>query len=88
MDQFNLIHEGVVIGAVTRLRSYVELREGTVIGAHCYIDSGVKCSGDCVIEDWVTLRYDAIIARGCHIGEGTYVCPQVMTNNLNHEREE
>ncbi len=34
------------------------------------------------------LRYDSIIARGCDIGDDAYVCPQVMTNNLNHLREE
>jgi UDP-N-acetylglucosamine acyltransferase len=28
------------------------------------------------------LRYDAIIARGVEIGDDTYICPRVMTNNL------
>ena len=30
----------------------------------------------------MTLRYDVIIARGVEIGDGTYICPRVMTNNL------
>jgi UDP-2-acetamido-3-amino-2,3-dideoxy-glucuronate N-acetyltransferase len=79
-----VIEDDVVIGDSTRLRAYVELRAGTQIGERCYIDSGVKMSGDCVIGDDVTVRYDAIIARGCMIGEGTFISPQVMTINLDH----
>jgi UDP-2-acetamido-3-amino-2,3-dideoxy-glucuronate N-acetyltransferase len=92
-----VIDEGVVIGSYnfidchigknTKIQNHVELRAGTVVGVNCYIDSGVKCSGDCIIEDDVTLRYDAIIARGCLIGEQSYICPQVMFNNLNHNEE-
>lgn len=83
-----VIEDGVEIGGGTILKSFVELRAGTVIGRYCYIDSGVKSSGDCVIEDDVTLRYDTILARGCHIGAGSYLCPRVMTINLDHRREE
>ncbi len=77
----------MVIGDRTRLRAYVELRAGTRIGERCYIDSGVKMSGDCVIGNDVTVRYDAIIARGCVIGDGTFISPQVMTINLDHKGE-
>lgn len=83
-----VIADDVEIEKGTRVRSFVELRPGTRIGEGCYIDSGVKSSGRNVIGDRVTLRFDAIIARGCNIGSDTYVCPQVMTNNLNHEGEE
>lgn len=76
------------IGAGTRVRSFVELRDGTEIGCDCYVDSGVKCSGQCLIGDRVTLRYDAIIARGCTIGDDTFVAPQVMTINLDHTGRE
>jgi len=72
------------VGEATRIRSFVELRDGTEIGRRCYIDSGVKSSGDCVIGDNVTLRYDAIIARGCRIGNSSFVSPQTMTVNLDH----
>jgi len=75
----------VYVGVGTRIRSFVELRAGTSIGAQCYIDSGVKMSGDCWIGDSVTVRYDAIIARGCEIGDETYICPQVMFNNLDSD---
>ena len=30
----------------------------------------------------MTLRYDTILARGCKVGDGSYICPRVMTNNL------
>jgi len=70
------------IGEGTVIQSFVEIRSNTTIGKHCYIDSGVKMSGECHIHDSVTLRYDTIIARGCIIGEGTYFSPKCMTNNL------
>ncbi len=52
------------------------------IGKNCYIDSRVSTSGNCVVGDGLTLRYDTILARGCRVGDRTYVCPRVMTNNL------
>ena len=81
------IESGVIIGDRTVIRSNVELRANTVVGADCYIDSGVKSSGDNVIGNGVTLRFDCIVARGCDIGDRSYICPQVMTNNLNHKQE-
>ena len=74
----------VKIGAHTRVQSYVELRDETLIGEHCYIDSGVKSSGHNRIGDHVTIRYDAILARGCTVGDHTFIAPQVMTINLDH----
>jgi len=85
---FCVIEDNVVIGDNTVIKSYVELREGTVIGTNCYIDSRVSSSGDCEIGNNVTIRYDSIIARGIKIGDDTYVCPKVMTNNLNTEHEQ
>lgn len=81
------IESGVVIGDGTVIRSNVELRMNTIIGADCYLDSGVKSSGHNVVGNGVTLRFDCIIARGCDIGDRSYICPQVMTNNLNHMQE-
>lgn len=81
------IIDDVVIGPGTVIKSHVEIRSGTRIGAMCYLDSGVKISGNAEIGDAVVLRYDTIIARGCRIGEDTYVSPQVMFQNLDHERQ-
>ena len=36
----------------------------------------------------VTLRYDTILARGVVVGDGTYICPRVMTNNLDAEKSQ
>jgi UDP-N-acetylglucosamine acyltransferase len=88
MGEFCHIHPRVRIGRGTTLRSYVELREDTVIGDYCYLDSGVKTSGKCVIGNNVTLRYDSIIARGVEIGEGTFISPQLMTENLDYHVKE
>lgn len=85
---FCIIEDGVIIGDNTVIRNYVELRTDTIIGENCYIDSRVSSSGSCVIGDNVIIRYDSIIARGIRIGNGTYICPKVMTNNLNTEHEQ
>jgi len=88
IGNFCVIHDDVSIGAGTELKDYVELRSGTHIGSECYIDSRVSSSGNCKIGNKVTLRYDSIIARGVEIGDNSYICPRVMTNNLNTEKEQ
>jgi UDP-3-O-[3-hydroxymyristoyl] glucosamine N-acyltransferase len=88
IGRFCIIERNVVIGNDVRLRNFVELRYGTIIGNGCYIDSGVKSSGQNRIGNDVTIRYDAIIARGCDIGDGCYICPQVMFNNVDHHGEQ
>ncbi len=85
VGNFCVLHDGVEIGEGTVVKDYVELRPGTVIGKHCYIDSRVSSSGNCVVEDHVTVRYDSILARGVHIGQHSYICPRVMTNNLDKD---
>ena len=80
------IFNGVTIGNNTRVQSFVEMRSNTTIGNDCYIDSFVAFSGESVIGNNVTLRYSAIIARGVRIGDNTYVCPLVMTNNLDSSK--
>jgi len=85
IGHYNIIHPNCKVGDDVQLRSNVELRPKTTIGNDCYIDSGVKSSGKNYIGDGVTLRYDSIIARGCRIEDGSYICPQVMTNNVDHE---
>lgn len=80
------IRPDVTIGSNTQIMNHVEIRSSTRIGSNCYIDSGVAFSGQSVIGDNVTLRYKVIIARGVRIGSNTYICPQVMTNNLDTNR--
>ena len=82
------LHSGVVIGDDTVVLDYVELRQGTIVGRNCYIDSRVSSSGDVILEDEVTVRYDAILARGLRVGAKTYICPRVMTNNLDTEHRQ
>ena len=86
IGEFVVIEDGVEIGDNTVIKNFVELRENTIVGKDCYIDSRVSTSGNCEIGNNVTLRYDSIIARGCKIGDNTYVCPRVMTNNLDTEK--
>ena len=88
IGDFCIIEEGVEIGDNTVIKNYVELRKGTKIGSNCYIDSRVTSSGDCQVADNVIVRYDSILARGVYIGEYTYICPKMMTNNLNTDKEQ
>jgi len=88
IGSFCVIADDAEIGEGTVIQSYVEIRSGTIIGKNCYIDSGVKFSGKCKIGNNVTLRYDTIIARGVDVGDGSYLCPRVMTNNLNTEEKQ
>ena len=82
IGSYCIIEDDVVIGDNTVIKNFVELRKNTIVGKNCTIDSRVSTSGNCRIGDNVTLRYDTIVARGCDIGDDTYVCPRVMTNNL------
>ena len=88
MGEFNYIHEGVTVGDNVKIKSYVELRNGTVIGDDCYIDSGVKSSGQNRVGNRVTLRYDSILAKGVIIEDDVFISPQFMTENVNHKGEE
>ena len=81
------IYPKVQVGDNCNIRSYVELRNGTIIGDDCYIDSGVRSSGECIIGSRVTLRYNAIIAKGTKIIDDVFISPQLMTENLNHKGE-
>ena len=84
IGEFNYIHENVVVGDNVEIKSHVELRPDTVIGDDCYVDSGVKTSGQCWIGNVVTLRYNTIIAKGTIIEDHVFISPQLMTENLNH----
>jgi len=84
----NHIHRGVTVGDDCKIKSFVELREGTVFGDGCYIDSGVVSSGLCKIGDRVILRYKSIIAKGTEIEDDVFISPQFMTENVSHRGEE
>lgn len=88
IGQYVIIEDNVEIGDGTIIKNFVELRNGTIIGKDCYIDSRVSTSGNCIIENNVTVRYDTILARGCKVGRNTYICPRVMTNNLDSGGEQ
>ncbi|MEZ4798574.1 MAG: DapH/DapD/GlmU-related protein [Flavobacteriales bacterium] len=88
IGHFCIIEDDVEIGDGTVIKNYVELRKNTKIGQNCYVDSKVSSSGDVIVGDNVTLRYDTILARGCRVGDNTYICPRVMTNNLNTGHEQ
>ena len=79
-----IIEKRVQVGLGVTLKHRVELRENTVIGDDCYLDSVVISSGDCVIGSHVTIRYNSIIAKGTQIMDDVFISPQLMTENLDH----
>jgi len=88
LGSFNVIEEGVKLGARVTIKNHVELRKGTVIGDDCYIDSGVSSSGYNLVGDRVRIRYKSILARGVIIEPDVFISPKLMTENLNHKGEE
>ena len=81
-----VIEGGVIVGNNCTIKNYVELRKGTVIGDDCYIDSRVSTSGECRIENRVTIRYSSILAKGVVLEDDVFIAPQLMTENLDHNR--
>lgn len=88
IGSFNLIEENVKVGDNVKIRNYVELRKGTRIGDNCYIDSGVKSSGQNRVGNRVILRYASILAKGVKIEDDVFISPQLMTENVNQYGEE
>jgi len=88
IGHFNHIHENVKVGDDVIICSYVELRPDTIIGNGCYIDSGVKSSGQCEIGNDVIVRYDTIIARNVIIEDEVFLSPQVMFINVPFTKKE
>lgn len=81
------IQAGTIIGNNCEFRNYIELRANTSLGDSCYIDSKVSSSGNVKVGNHVTLRYETILARGVIIEDNCYLCPRVMTNNLNKDKD-
>lgn len=79
IGNFCIIEDGVIIGDNVTVKSHIELREGTVIGNNCYIDSYVRSSGRNRIDNNVTIRFGATIARGVWIDDEVFIAPNVMT---------
>jgi len=86
IGKYCVIEEGVVVGDNCTVKNYVELRKGTIIGDDCYIDSRVSSSGECRIGNRVTVRYSSILARGVVLEDDVFIAPQLMTENLDHQR--
>jgi len=87
IGEFNRIHENVRVGDDVTIRNFIELRPGTVIGDGCYIDSGVKSSGQNRIGNNVVIRYDTILAREVTVEDDVFISPQVTTVYKTHERK-
>ena len=88
IGEFCIIEDGVEIGDYTVVKNYVELRRNTKIGKRCYVDSAFKSSGDVVVGDNCTLRYNAILARKVTVGSNVFIAPNVMTIYSSHKGEQ
>lgn len=82
-----IIDEDTKIGIGTDIGAFTEIRKGVQIGVECYIDSYVCMTGDARIGNQVTIRNRCTIARGTEIGDGTFIAPHCMFQNLDTDRE-
>lgn len=82
IGKYCVIADDVKIGKGTVIGDFVEIRSGVTIGEDCYIDSRVTFTGNAVVGNNVSIRNACIIARGVEIGDRSFLCPQVMFNNL------
>lgn len=82
-----LLGKNVEIGRGTVVMNNVEIRDNVSIGQNCYVDSGVIVTGEATIGDNVTLRNYVVVARGSKIGDGSFLAPRVMFNNLDSEKK-
>lgn len=80
-----VIQEGCVVGDDVTIEHFVLLKAGTIIGSRVFVDSYVKSSGDNLIGDDVTLRFNCTIAREVTVEDGAFISPNVMTIYSTHD---
>lgn len=81
---FTIIEDGVIIGDNVKIGSFCLIKSGTVIEDNVFIDSFCISSGDNLIGEGSTIRYQSIIARNVIIGKNCYFCAGVKTAYLDH----
>ena len=83
---FCVIEDHCEFGNDVTIGPFCHFKDGTKVGNNVKIDSGVKSSGDNVIEDVVTIRYDCILARHILVKKGAFLSPGVKTIYTEHDR--
>lgn len=79
IGHFCIIEEDVIVGDNVTIGNYVLLKKGTRIGNDCFVDSYFKSSGDNLIGNGVTLRFNSTIARKVVVEDNVFIAPNVMT---------
>lgn len=83
---FNVIGK-VRIGNYCEICNFVLLKDDTLMGNSCFVDSYVLSSGSCQIGSRVTMRYQTVIARNVVIHEDVFFTAGVKTIFLDHKRK-
>jgi len=86
MGYFNVIGR-VKVGHEVEICNFVLLKDHTIMGNHCYVDSYVLSSGSCKIGNNVTMRYRTVIARNVIVGDHVFFTAGVKTIFLDHKRQ-
>lgn len=73
LGHYCVIQDDCIIGEGTELANWVLLKRGTKIGKNCFFDSYSLSSGENEIGDNVTVRYQAMIARGVVVEDDVYL---------------
>ena len=85
MGYFNVIGN-VWVGDGIEICNFVLLKDGTIMGNDCYVDSYVLSSGNCRIGDNVIMRYRTVIARNVIVEDDVFFTAGVKTIFLDHKR--
>lgn len=80
-----VIQDGCKVGDNVRIEHFVLLKKNTKMGNDVYVDSYFKSSGDNVIGNGVTLRFNSTVARKVIVGDDVFLAPNVMTEYSDHE---
>jgi len=86
MGYFNVIGRARV-GDNTVICNFVLLKDETVMGNDCFVDSYVLSSGSCSIGNRVTMRYRTVIARNVSVYDDVFFTAGVKTIFLDHKRK-
>jgi len=90
------IGSSVAIGHNCIIEDGAQISDGVVIGHNCIVGSECTIGSGTRLMNNIELRTNTVVGKDCYVDSGVkssgnarigdHVCPQVMTNNLDHKR--
>ena len=72
----------MVLGDETKVGSYCEVEEGTVVGRNVILQGRIRTGEHCKIEDNVTIKYGTILTSNALLKKNCFMGPQVINLHL------